>query len=349
VNDYLQISGSTLSGYRVNNCIGIGAFGYVYEADDIARNAKVALKILAPYAGLEPLQEFIREGQLLLRLASSSHVVDYMGSHQQMFAAQTTSLKFPLRFHVLERADGDLAELSVGQPALPWTDRLALLRDVALAIHQMHLKQIAHRDLKASNCLLFLVGQELFVKVGDLGRSRHLTDSALAAPIAYQGPRGDPSHAAPEFFWAIGDDRPVTHLCADMYGLGSLIVEMTIGQSMTVMAQSSFMPIGISGDVNVRRDQYFAEVPSIRSRFESVFIQVEHEMPASIRQQGGQLLRQLCDPDPMRRFQLAGLERRNVPIDGVHWVLKRIDVLRKTLRNARAQQERLAQKKGVRP
>jgi serine/threonine protein kinase len=348
VIDVLGIKGSKLADYRIDECLNTGAFAVVYQALDVVRNREVALKILHPTASLGPLGEFYREGELLLKLANSSRVVNYMGSDNVLFSANQGSLSFPLRFHILELGAGDLSELLVAPSLLPWTARLALFRDAVWGLHQMHLKKIVHRDLKASNCLLFRNGSGLMVKVSDLGRARHLSAPPNSATVAYQGPRGDPLHAPPELLWEIGEDKDWVHLCADLYGLGSLLVELALGQSMTVMANMLSMPPINSGDEKARRAKYYAQVPSIRSQFESVFAQVELDMPASIRDQGGQLLRRLCDPDPMRRLQQTGFARGGLQDDGAHWVLRRVDVLRLSLRNALAEQARLARKKGFR-
>ena len=82
-------------------------------------------------------------------------------------------MTIPAPFHVLELAEGSLADLIAVLPQLPWNERLSLFRDVVLGVHQMHSNSVMHRDLKSSNCLLFgSKGQVVSAKVNDLGRLR---------------------------------------------------------------------------------------------------------------------------------------------------------------------------------
>lgn len=77
-------------------------------------------------------------------------------------------------------------------------------RDVVSGLHQMHTSHVAHRDLKADNVLLFIVGnRRVAAEVSDSGRSRDLHDSTRLDPSAYEWGRGDRYHAPPEHF--LGD------------------------------------------------------------------------------------------------------------------------------------------------
>jgi serine/threonine protein kinase len=345
--DPLGINGMCLAGYTVLAYVDKGAFGFVYEAQEASSGARVALKILHPQAGWIQHQEFSNEATLLLKLTGASRVVSYLGSERASVPVPNLAVTFPLDFHVFELADGSLSDLLTSLHSLSWLTRLSLFRDVALGVHQMHLKRIVHRDLKASNCLLFDDGKGLTTKVADLGRSRSLAQPALQPALVYQVMRGDPSYAPPELLWGTGEDDPQVHKCADLYGLGSLLIELSTGQSLTTLAAPTVLPTFPLADVDTMRRVYAANVPAIRAGFESSYELFESDIPASIRPHAGALVRKLCDPDPERRLPQVSLGRRAARDDGIQWLVNRTDIVRLTLRKAHEQQALLQQKKGA--
>jgi serine/threonine protein kinase len=229
-----------LDGYLVVAPIGSGAFSYVYEAIHVATGTRVALKVLKFGAGLEQRREFSNEAQLLVALSSSSRVIDIVNSltvNWSVPIAGGGTAPFAVDFHVLEMAEGNLSDLVVSGAGWPWNERLDLYRDVVLGLHQMHRADMAHRDLKAANCLLVQQSRSrLCAKVSDLGRSRNLRDPAGAPIAAYDWARGDPQFAPPEVLWKLGSDSRDCHLRADLYGLGSLLFEIAVGQGISLFA-----------------------------------------------------------------------------------------------------------------
>ena len=109
------------------------------------------------------------------------------------------ALPLSVSFHVMDLADGALSELLPLRHEVGWGDKLRIFRDVVSGIHQMHGQRIVHRDLEASNVLLFDTATRTPVaKVSDLGRSRDLTQPPRFAVDSYAAGRGDRSHAPPE-------------------------------------------------------------------------------------------------------------------------------------------------------
>ena len=108
---------------------------------------------------------------------------------------------------VLVLASGDVCELTADPDLLnklDWSERLWLLRGAVKGVHQMHLRNVAHRDLKSANCLLVVQGSRSEVRVADLGRAKDFTHAPTLAPFDYLRGRGDFRFAAPEYLWMQG-------------------------------------------------------------------------------------------------------------------------------------------------
>lgn len=352
--DQLGLVGQEFSDYLVLEFINSGQFGQVYSAKHSDSGQVVALKVLMPGASVAARQEFENEAKLLLRLTGARRVVDILDSGTARIELMTQvgqPFPFDVQFHVLELAVGCLEDFVTVLDQLEWPARLALFRDVVLGVHQMHLKQVAHRDLKTSNCLLFGEPRQLRVKLSDLGRSRDVTASPLARVNDYRYNRGDPDHSPPELLAGVGNDSELNHKCADLYGLGSLLCELTLGVQITALAlyprESELFSIVNTPAGTAREALYRARIPEIRDWFEDAFVAFEESVPAVLKHPLSRMIRQLCDPDPRKRVpQVPPGKRAGRGNDDLSWLLRRLDICKLLLRNSLRQAESLARKKG---
>lgn len=347
--DPLQVIGSQLGAYRVLGYLGGGAFGFVYSAQEIFNGAEVALKILNPRAQAPEHQEFDNEANLLTHLSGASSVVTLLDSGSEDLPILGLALPWPLRFHVFELAENSLDVLTLDPDAIPWTERLSLFRGVVRGVHQMHTKGVVHRDLKSSNCLLFGQPGGVETKVADLGRSRLLSSPASQDVVTYRFTRGDWSFAAPELLWGVGRDDAETFKRADLYGLGSLLFELAIGQGITSFVGPALQPRHKPWtlDPAVCAAVYSGELARLRASFEQAHSAFSLVVPAAIRPQAVTLIRQLCNPDPVRRVPANTRGRPVAPESGLNWLLRRTDILSLTLKNALDQASRHLQRKGA--
>ena len=193
--------GEVLKGrYRLDEHLDDGNFSHVYRATDITSGQRWAVKLLTPSAATSPeaVVEFESEARLLRILEPCRNVLDLEVSDQATIMVSINSIVTPvsIRFHVLELADGAMADLLAHRHALPWHDRLALFRQIVAGVHQMHGHRVAHRDIKTSNALLFNSGSnQPVVKVSDLGRGCLTTEPPRFAIQQYLVGRGDLSFA----------------------------------------------------------------------------------------------------------------------------------------------------------
>lgn len=352
----LPLVGQSLGDYRVEAYLDGGQFGDVYRATHEPSGTAVALKVLDPNASVEQIREFDNEAELLVKLSGATAVVNLLDTQSAPYTLIPPGPGIPfhltLRFHVLELAQDNLATVVALRAAVPWSDRLALFRGVVLGAHQMHLKNIAHRDLKSSNCLLY---QRRFnvleAKVADLGRSRDLTQPSLASAHLYAMPRGDPAFAPPELIWGLGTDTPEQHLRSDLYLLGSILFELATGQGITAMVLLPRLSIFFSDlamPPPIRAARFSGRLLEIRSWYESEYSLLYSELPPCLRHPTVELLRQLCDPDPVRRLPRVARGRRASVPPGLLWLIARVDILRKLLYKSEIEAAHLASRKVAR-
>src|SRR6267142_34907 len=192
--------------YEVQALIGAGGMGKVYKAFDRQLMRAVALKFLrGGDAAVE--RKFLREAQAQARV-DHAHVcrVYEVGrlSDRPYIAMQYVSGK-TLRDAV--------AELSSAE-------KLALMRDVAEAVHAAHQTGLVHRDIKPQNIL---------VEQNPDGPRPFVTDFGLARDVRSPGDTaegavlGTPQYMAP--VQANGDLRALDAR-TDVYGLGATLYEV---------------------------------------------------------------------------------------------------------------------------
>ncbi len=331
------LSGQHLGPYRLGDCLGGGGFGLVFHAVNAETDAELAVKLLMPSPDPQAAAEFDAEGQLLRKLHKCESVVTLIDSGTADIPMATTHngliVPLPFKYLVLSLASGALNELT-RDPArlatLAWTDRLSLWRGAIKGIHQMHLKTVSHRDIKAENCLLMISGNRTEVRIADLGRSKDFAQAPTLLPQDYLRGRGDLRFAAPEFLWFQGGHDASDFKAADIYGLGSLLAELATGHPMTAIALGSWQSVAAAGQkdflAGTRRD-----LAVLRPQFRRAVDEVAAQMPRPIRHDAASLLTQLCDPVPSARFPQRRLNRKFMPEPGLDWLIRRVDILAKRL------------------
>ncbi|MBZ4422694.1 protein kinase [Myxococcus sp. RHST-1-4] len=213
--------------------LGSGGMGQVFAAVHEQTGQQVALKLLSPEAAGDPqlVARFFQEAQALARLQHPGvvRILHFDRVEGTVFLA-------------MERLEGvSLREWMQGQPVpAPLQAVLAIARQVAGIMVEVHARGIVHRDLKPEN--VFLCSDEAaasghHVKLLDFGIAKlkpevgaalattqvHTHESALIGTYAYM---------APEQFRSAStvDGR------ADVYSLGVLLFEMLAGRTPFVSA-----------------------------------------------------------------------------------------------------------------
>lgn len=206
-----------LGRYRLEETIGEGAMGKVFRARDIASAEPVALKVIHPHCAEDSaaLQRFYREARLLAEL-DNPHIARFIEVNEDR-GAHFLAMELVLGTSVEER-------LKTSGP-LDEAQALAVVRDVATALADVHDIGAVHRDVKPSNILLVPRQDGVDVaKLCDFGIARsndpgdgELTRVGMAV--------GTPHYMSPE--QCTGDTvGPAT----DVYALGITLFKMLVGR-----------------------------------------------------------------------------------------------------------------------
>ena len=337
--------------YRLDDYLAHGYFSYVFQARDLQNDIDVAVKILrTDRLTSDSILELDTERDLLSRLSNRDHVIDSLDGylHTHLLQSPNSTAQWPVALHyvAMELADGCLIELVLARDLVEWHERLSLFRSVAKGVHQTHISEIFHRDIKADNVLLFEDDAQADAKLCDFGRAAAIQSSRRYPADWYLAGRGDLAYSPPEFIWEIGGLSGPDWQKADLYLLGSVLFELATGQQLTSMVGAAVR--GLAGPhlrlpPDDRRTEFAARVNELQSHFETAWSVFDDELPPPIRQQGGRLLRSLTAPDPRRRGPHTPL-RSDYRWDAT-WILRQVDIMRKILRHDRARSERIARRK----
>jgi serine/threonine protein kinase len=338
---------------RLKEVIKESTFAVVYGGE--GASGAVAVKVLMPLiTDPQAGPDFDQEASLLTRLRPATNVVDL---HDR--GDIPVDLTYPngrvsrtlYPYMTLERASGDLEELLARRADVDWAERLNLYRHVVRGVHQMHHHEVAHRDMKSSNCLLFVDGTSTTAKIADLGRAKDLRIAARTPEHTYWSGRGDARFAAPEHLFGLGTGSPEEARLADLYGLGSLLFEIATGVGLTQMMFPD--PIAVRNAAALtppahRAADYESRGPEFNAVLESLVPIFADELPPAIRHEAVRLLRQLCDAIPTNRTPKVAPGRRATNTVSLGWLLNRVTILIKAHANAQYQEAREAKRKAIR-
>ena len=195
--------------YRVQAKIGEGAMACVYRAYDDVDDVIVALKVLDPLRGADPVgrARFEREFEVLSRL-----------SHPGVARSIRTARHGDLEILVLEYLEGETLGERLARGPLPVAAALSAGRRLADAVAACHDLGILHRDLKPANVMLHPDRGPVILDFGVAWFSAAATLTRTGAVI------GSPQYIAPEVLSSsVADPR------ADVYALGVILFEMLTG------------------------------------------------------------------------------------------------------------------------
>ena len=150
--------------FRIESILGQGGFGLTYKATHLQLNHQVVLK--TPNAGLQNdpeypkfVDRFIREGQILAELSKNAHPGIVRVS--DLFEENS------IHCLVMDLVVGQSLFDSVQQHGpLPDTEAVAIIRQIAEALIDVHQAGIVHRDAHPGNIMLRPNGQAVLIDFG---------------------------------------------------------------------------------------------------------------------------------------------------------------------------------------
>ncbi len=157
-----------LGSYRVLSQIGHGGMAYVFLAEDLALQRRVALKVMKPDldADLSGLPRFLREARIMAAV-----------QHEHLVPVYQVSEENGVVYLAMELLRGETLESRLnrhGPLAVPVALRLA--REMASGLAAIHDHKLIHRDIKPGN--LWLEAPTDRVRILDFGLARFVNDDA---------------------------------------------------------------------------------------------------------------------------------------------------------------------------
>ncbi|HET7505604.1 MAG TPA: protein kinase [Kofleriaceae bacterium] len=194
--------------YEMLEPLGEGGMGVVYKARDRMLGRTIAIKFLR---GADPnlMMRFLREAHAQAR-------IDHPNICRVYDAGQVAGRAYIL----LQFVDGEPLHRAAARMSLD--EKIAVMRDVTIALHEAHRLGIVHRDLKPGNVLVECSDDgRWFPIIMDFGLARETT---LEARITESGiPLGTPAYMPPE--QARGDIQAIDRR-SDVYSLGATLYEL---------------------------------------------------------------------------------------------------------------------------
>ena len=212
-----RLQASLGDSYKIERELGGGGMSRVFVAEDVSLGRRVALKVLPPeLAGPMNADRFRREILLSAKL-QDPHIVAVLSAGQMDDGTP---------YYTMPLVDGESLRASLARRgAMPISDIVPILRDVAKALAYAHELGVVHRDIKPDNVLL----TRRDALVADFGVAKALSSARDQGPnptLTVAGTSlGTPAYMAPE---QVAADPNMDHR-ADIYAFGVMAYEMLAG------------------------------------------------------------------------------------------------------------------------
>ncbi len=207
--------GSKLGGYQLLGLIARGGMGAVYEAQEIALERKVALKVIAPpnpddHDNEELVQRFMQEARTLARVNHPNVIT--------IFAIDTSE---GVPFITMELVEGISFKELLAVSFLSADLAAPMFIQMLEGVQCLHNNRIVHRDLKPHNIMVRKDGQVKILDFGiakpsDSGNFTHV--GVVVGSLAYMAPEVKLGIAASER--------------SDLWNLGAIFYECLTGKAL---------------------------------------------------------------------------------------------------------------------
>src|SRR5437588_1854173 len=200
--------GQQLGNYRLLHLIGRGSFAEVYLGEHLHLGTQAAIKVMHAHLTSEASEQLRSEARTMARLM-----------HPHIVRVLDFEVQDGLPFLVMEYApNGSLRQRHPKGTQVPLDAVVSYVKQIAEALHYIHIQKLIHRDVKPENLLLGPHDEVLLTEFGiaiisQSSRSQQTQEAA-----------GSVIYMAPEQL--MGKPRPAS----DQYALGVVVYEWLCGE-----------------------------------------------------------------------------------------------------------------------
>ncbi|MBV8515974.1 MAG: protein kinase [Acidobacteria bacterium] len=250
--------------YQIGVLLGAGGMAEVYRAFDPMLNRAVALKFLRE-TNREHLTRFLREARAQAQVG-----------HDNICDVYEAGVADGHAFIAMRCIDGET--LADAAPRMSVDEKVAVLADVAEAVHAAHRTGLVHRDLKPNNIMVEASPEGGWhAWVLDFGLAR---DSSMDTMTTIGTIMGTPPYMAPE--QARGERASIDRR-TDVYSLGATLFDLLSGRPPFVADSSVAVMLKVMNE----------DAPSLRALDPSIPLDLET------------IVLKCLEKDPQRRYDSA--------------------------------------------
>jgi serine/threonine protein kinase/tetratricopeptide (TPR) repeat protein len=221
----INMTGQTISHYRVMQKLGVGGMGEVYLAEDTRLGRKLALKLL-------PAQ-FTQDAERVKRFEQEARAASAL-NHPNILTIYEIGRHESAHYIATEYVEGQTLRRLLEAGNLSLSDTLDLTIQAASALQAAHQAGIVHRDIKPENIMRRPDG---YVKLLDFGlakltqhdiETKELDDEAITQSLLMTQPglvMGTIAYMSPEQARGQRVDQRT-----DLFSLGVVLYEMVCGK-----------------------------------------------------------------------------------------------------------------------
>ncbi len=283
-------TGSSWGRYEVAECLGEGGMGVVYRAFDRTLDRSVALKFIRQ-SSPDLVQRFFREARAQARV-----------QHPNVCNVYEAGELDGEPYIAMQYIDGE--DLATATADRGLEARLALLEDVARAVHAAHRLGLIHRDLKPGNILVEATDDgDLKPYVMDFGLVRDERDPGATVNGAMLG---TPAYMAPE--QAMGEVDRIDRR-TDVYSLGAMAYRLLLGRPVFQVSNAVAHAVTVVQDEPERPRKLD---PSIPRDVETIVLKCLEKRPEERYDSARALardIRRYLDGDPIEARPIGPLRR----------------------------------------